>query len=120
MKKKKFYLFVLTCIVTLFSIISCGKEKSENNVCNVSNPVEELVWLKTMTNNLSEYDFIMIANYKGETIFYRGNCNPLANYVSSAYKCNGDVIGYVNDIRSEISGDKLLWKHKDSKCNFSR
>lgn len=117
--KRLFYLLVLTSMITIFSIISCDKEKSENNACNVSNPTKELVWLKTMINDLSDYDYIMIAKYKGETIFFTGNCNPAANYVSSAYNCNGDVIGYTNDIHAEISDARLLWKHEDSKCNFN-
>tara|TARA_R110001583_G_scaffold167424_1_gene320203 strand:- start:3114 stop:3473 length:360 start_codon:yes stop_codon:yes gene_type:complete len=117
--KRILNLLSLVSILTLFVIISCDNEESENNVCNVSNPTEELSWLKTMIIDLSDYDYIMIANYKGETVFYNVNCNPLVNYASTVFNCSGDVIGNTNDIRDELSNDRLIWKRADSKCNFN-
>lgn len=109
----------LTSILTLFIIISCDNEEPENNDCNVSNPTEELSWLKTMIIDSSEYEYIMTANYKDEMVFYNVNCNPLVNYASSVFNCSGDFIGNTNDIHDELSDDRLIWKHADSKCNFS-
>jgi len=108
----------LVSIITFSVFLSCDKNDSESNACNVSDPAEELPWLKSMLTDLSEYDYIMVANYKGKTVFYNGNCNPVVNYVSVVYNCSGDVIANTNDIRDELSNDRLLWKHVNSKCNF--
>ncbi len=54
-----------------------------------------------------------------ETVFYNGNCNPLANYISSVYNCNGDFVGYTNDIQAELSDVSLVWKSENSNCNFN-
>jgi len=110
-------LLVVTIILSLFTIVSCEKEES-NDSCNVSNPTEELAWLKTMINDFSDYEYIMSADYKGETVFCYGNCNPAANYIPAVYNCLGDVIGNANDIGDELSDFRLVWKHEDSKCNL--
>jgi len=117
--KRLFNLLGLASILTLLVFFSCEKEDSESNACNVSDPAEELLWLKSILTDLSEFDYIMVANYKGSTVFYNGNCNPVVNYVSVVYNCDGDVIANTYDIRGELSNDRLLWKHADSKCNFS-
>ena len=109
----------LISILALIVIISCENEESKNYFCNVSNPAEELPWLKTMILDLSDYSYIMAADYKGKTVFYNVNCNPLVNYASTVFNCNGDLIGNTNDIRNELSNVKLIWKHADSKCDFS-
>ena len=119
MMKRLLYLLALASILILSVMLSCDKDESKSDPCDVSNPIEELAWLKATIDDLSEYSYIMIADYNGETVFYFGNCNPLANSVSSVYNCNGDFIGYTNDIRSEITNDRLLWKHEDSECNFN-
>lgn len=111
-------LLTLIIIFTLIIIGSCKKEES-NSLCYVSNPIEELDWLKIMINDFSDYDYIMKANYNGETVFYNGNCNPAANYVSTVYNCNGDAIGYTNDLWDELSNDVLVWQNQESKCNFN-
>lgn len=59
-----------------------------------------------------------MASYKGETVFYYGNCNPAINYVSILQNCIGDNLGYTNDFYAELTDITVLWKHVDSKCNF--
>lgn len=117
--KRFFSLFVLAIVSAPFVIISCEKNESNNDSCNVSDPIEELTWLKSMINDLSDYHFIMSADYKGETVFYIPNCNPLASSILIFYNCDGDIIGTGNDISNEISNERLLWKHEASKCNFN-
>lgn len=109
----------LISILALILIFSCDNEESENNFCDVSNPTEELSWLKTMINNFSDYEYIMVANYEGETVFYNVNCNPLVNSASTVFNCSGDFIGNTNDIRDDLSNERLIWKHANSKCDFN-
>lgn len=115
--KRFFNLLSIASILTLFLIVSCNKDESENNYCNVSNPTEELPWLKTMITELSDFNYIMTANYKGKTIFYNRNCDPLVNYASSVFNCSGENIAITSDIDDEFSDVSLLWKHTDSKCS---
>ena len=112
-------LLLITVISISFVIISCKKEDAENDNCNFSNPTEELIWLKTMVTDMDEYSYIKSATYNGETVFFNGNCDPLANSVSSVYNCSGEVIGYTNDLYDDLSEIKLEWEHENSMCNFS-
>lgn len=61
----------------------------------------------------------MTATYKGETVFYYGNCHPVINYASSILNCNGDALGNTSDLYNELTDVRLLWKHEESKCNFN-
>ncbi len=62
--KNFFNLLALIAISSMLVVTSCNKEKSDNE-CYESNPVEELTWLKTMINDMSDYDYIMSAKYHG-------------------------------------------------------
>jgi hypothetical protein len=100
------------------SLVSC--EKDDNNTCNVSNPVEEIAWLKEAIDNVEEdeYSYYVMANYKGETVFYYVNCHPLVNYASFILNCNGDNLGYTNNLQDELTNMTILWKHEASKCDL--
>lgn len=113
-----FNLLGLTLITTFLLVASCKEEEPEKTPCYVSDPIEELVWLKQMITHLSDYDFIMIANYKGETVFYNGNCNPAANFFSVVYNWQGVLIASTNDVRNDLSNERLLWQSDNPKCNF--
>ena len=108
----------VTILLTLFVVISCDNEESECDNCNCSNPAEKLSWLKTITSELSEYEYIMSADYKGETVFYNLSCDPTVDYASVVYDCEGENIGYLFDIRDELSDENLIWEHEESKCEF--
>lgn len=123
---KRMHSIKLTILIISLFLISCDKYEN-NNRCNVSNPVEDLEWLKLKIaeinqgdEDLSSYAYFMTATYKGETVFYYGNCNPLINYVSMVQNCNGDTLGNTNDLYSKMSNTTVLWKHKKSKCDFSK
>lgn len=107
----------LIIIPVILFISSC--EKMESNTCNVSNPLEELPWLKETILNYTEYDYLMMADYQGQTVFYHLNCNPLINYVSFVFDCKGNLIGNTNDLEADFSNKKLLWKHTNSECVFT-
>jgi hypothetical protein len=110
-------------IIMPITLISCEKDDnkdSNNSKCNVSNPAEEIDWLKEAIDGVKqdEYSYYAMATYKGETVFFYGNCNPVINYVSFLRNCSGDNLGYTNDLYDELTDITILWKHVDSKCNF--
>jgi len=118
-----FNFFGFVAIIMSITLISCGKDDnkdSNNNKCNVSNPAEELDWLKEAIDHVKqdEYSYYAMATYKGETVFYYGNCNPLINYASFVQNCSGDNLGNKNDLYDELTDITILWKHVNSKCNF--
>jgi len=112
-----------TAIILSITLLSCEKDDnndSKNNKCNVSNPVDDLDWLKQEIDNVKqdEYSYYVMATYKSEPVFYYGNCNPVINYVSIVRNCVGDSLGFTNDLYDELTEISTLWKHEDSKCSF--
>lgn len=102
-------------------LISCTKDDDPaKNKCNVSNPVEEISWLKKEIDSLKndEYSYYVIAVYKGETVFINGNCNPSADYMSLVKNCNGDMLGYANVLDNELSDKRIIWKSKNYRCSL--
>ncbi len=110
-----FKFFGIAIVIVSTTMISCEKD---DNI--VSNPAEDIDWLKEAINDVKqdEYSYYVMANYKGETVFYYGNCNPLINYVSIVQNLRGDNLGYTFDLYDELTEVTILWKHEDSKCNF--
>lgn len=120
---KNFISSVLVALVISTTLISCEKDDNKasiNNTCKVSNPAEELEWLKDKIENVEDdqYSYFVMANYKGETVFYYGNCDPLINYISVIMNCSGENIGYTYDLAEELTDRTILWKNKDSKCHL--
>ena len=121
--RKLFDFLGLAAIIFSIALISCEKDENndtESNKCNVSNPIEDLDWLKQEIDDVKqdEYSYYVMATYEGETVFYYGNCNPVINYISIVRNCNGDSLGLTNDLYDELTDVSTLWKHEDSKCNF--
>ena len=121
MRRIQYYLG-LAAIILSITLISCDNDDSKetNNTCNVSNPAEELAWLKEAIDKdkQDEYASYVMATYKGETVFYNDNCNPSISYVSIVRNCSGDNLGNTNDLSEELTNRTTLWKHQDSKCDF--
>ena len=122
MKKNNLLLEIATLLVCLVTI-SCH-EKDEN-YCKVTNPLEELVWLKThiqelsqSEDELSKYSYYMTATYKKETVFYYGNCHPAINMAIIVMNCKGEALGNFSDLQQQLSNSKLIWIHEESPCNF--
>lgn len=110
-------------MIVSITLFSCNKDKtidSERNECNVSNPAEEIGWLKDAIDKVKqdEYSYYAMAHYKGETVFYYGSCNPLANFASHIQNCSGENLGNTNDLQDDLTDITIIWKHKNSKCNF--
>ncbi|NIJ44271.1 hypothetical protein FHR24_000710 [Wenyingzhuangia heitensis] len=82
----KIRIFVLAMI-----LFACeGHNKIEMlPICKVHTPLEELIWLQDFIKKSGEYEYYMTAKYKGNRVFYYGDCNPLVNYQSVVYNCKG-------------------------------
>ena len=110
---------LLIGLLLLTQLNSCTKEESNDLICNTENPIEELKWLNNMVRDFSEYEYIRLADYKGQVVFYNVNCDPLVNYVSITYNCKGEALGFTGNLSMDFSNDQLLWKPDNSVCDFN-
>lgn len=110
--------WLIATIILSIPLISC--EKGDNNTCNVSNPAEDITWLKEAIDDVKQdkYSYYLMADYNGETIFYYVNCNPVVNYASFILNCNGDNLGSTNSLQDELTDITILWKHEESECSI--
>lgn len=108
---------LLTVFISALTFLSCS---GDVNTCDVSNPTEEIDWLKSAIDEVSndEYAYYGMATYRGETIFYYGNCNPVVNYASFVLNCDGGSLGFTIDLLDELMDMTIVWQHEDSKCDF--
>ena len=121
MKRIYRYVFILWVLSTI--LMSCTND--HENTCDIADPIEELMWLKEQIDQVKEFEdqlatetiYYSIAKYQGETVFFNTNCDPLVNYASVVYNCNGDQIAYTNDIFDDLSQVSRIWESKPSKCN---
>lgn len=119
----------LTSAFLLFMMTSCNNTDNDdiNNTCNVSNPIEDLTWLKDKITELeqtSSYEsgeiYISQANYNGNTIFIMGNCCAACNTIVPIYNCEGESIGYIGDNTFDtnlLNKDVIIWKPENFICN---
>jgi hypothetical protein len=114
----------IVILIAITILFSCKKESDKT--CDVSNPEEDLVWLKDTINDLKAqpdggmYSYVSMAKYNGETVFLIGYCNPLANYVIPVLNCSGEGLGIIGEIsQDKLSDQQVIWKSENSLC-FSR
>ena len=120
---------LLTSAFLLFIMTSCNYSDKDdyNNTCNVSNPIENLSWLKDKILELEQtslYEsgeiYISQANYNGNTIFIMGNCCAVCNTIVPIYNCKGESIGYIGDDTFDstiLEKDVIIWKPENFICN---
>ena len=120
---------LLTSAFLLFIMTSCNYSDNDdkNNTCNVSNPIEDLTWLKDKITELeqtSSYEsgeiYISQANYNGNTVFIMGNCCAVCNTIVPIYNCEGESIGYIGDDTFDstiLEKDVIIWKPEYFVCN---
>lgn len=115
------YLLSFSILILIFSS-SCEKKEITTNTCGVSNPIEDLSWLKKEINEIEQsnakYSYYMIAKFNGKSVFFYGNCNPVVNYVSYLRSCSGEIIGNTNLYYTDLTEVDVLWKPENSICNF--
>lgn len=112
-----------TILVISLSLFSCENEDCDfppSNLCKVQNPIQDLEWLKAAIDEVrnDEYSYYSMALYQGERVFFYGNCNPSANYVSFIRNCAGDNLGNTNEFYDQLKEIEVVWKQENSKCNF--
>jgi hypothetical protein len=122
MNKMKTILNLTKSVILVFSLalISCEKEDClPTSICEVQNPIEELAWLKEAIDEVrnDEYSYYSTALYQGERVFFYGNCDPTANYVSFIRNCAGDNLGNTNELYDQLKEIEVVWKQENSKCN---
>ncbi|GAA4279593.1 hypothetical protein [Gaetbulibacter aestuarii] len=124
MKSKFIYL-----LVAILALNSCSKDSKPadvlpTNTCGVTNPAEDIPWLK---ERLAYYDstraetfFMWQTDYQGETIFVLGTCEGSYNPNYSAFDCEGNHVSItdeLNDYLNSVTSKYLIWKPKNFKCN---
>lgn len=119
---------VLALALLLLTMLSC-KDDDDNlsNSCHISNPVEDLDWLKEKIEELAQTDsellkyfYVSQNTYMGKTIFIFPNCCPHCNSVVPVYDCEGNNIGFVGDdnISTNIlNNDTIIWRPENFSCN---
>ncbi|QHT66063.1 hypothetical protein GXP67_04970 [Rhodocytophaga rosea] len=99
-----------------------GSKNQSGNPCGVSNPLEELAWLKewqkktevTPENPCALYT-ITQGNYKGQTVFIIGVGGPLCDTCAgnAVYNCKGEQVFVCNlEEQAKISDQKVIWEKK--------
>ena len=119
---------LFTLLVLTIVAFSCQKDNDDNltTTCNVSNPIEDLAWLKEQIQELEKtslYEsgeiYILQTEHDGNTIFILGNCCTACNSVSTVYNCEGEMIGYIGDDTFNfnlIENSTIIWKAENSIC----
>lgn len=107
---------VTLVLLVIFFVTGCGKEENANkSTCALTNPIEELSWLKEMKNSLTNCSCemsIIQATYNNQTVFYTLMTDPLCDGVQSIVllDCKGKILKTFAN--SEISG------YKDKETNM--
>lgn len=113
-------------LISMLLLACSGKGSSTKAACGVDNPIEDLAWLKTYTQQvdasseeLSRYLSVVQGTYNGETVFIFDNCCPICSVVISVYDCEGKSIGLLNDTinLSEIKDTQIIYKPDDFTCS---
>lgn len=118
-----------TILLTLLIVICCfGCSRNEDDpfsFCDVTNPTQELTWLKTEIENRNnnptqdmKYCYIAWAKFKGQDIIFYGDCNPLVNKVIPFYNCKGELLNQTElgiNI-STIDQIKNIWTPSNFVC----
>jgi hypothetical protein len=84
-------------------MLGCTNHDNDPMVCNVSNPVQDLSWLKAEIDegdySSSQYaDYTVYqALYNGEPVFYTEICCPSCNVAPPEVRnCSGELVGYLD------------------------
>ncbi|WP_346882898.1 hypothetical protein [uncultured Algibacter sp.] len=98
------------------------------NTCNVSNPIENLAWLKEKTQALEvtpqemlKYVYVSEGEYMDNTVYIFADCCQLCNSVYIVYNCEGNTIGIIGNGEDFISPSILengivIWNADNSSC----
>ena len=115
------------CYPFLFALLfsfSCTEDGDPAMDMEDADPMENLVWLQEMAENLSEgnmseYSYIKQATYKGQTVFFPFNCCPHCNTALILYDYNGNAIQGEDFVLNDLKNQKLIWQPTNSICNLN-
>lgn len=118
---------MLTAILVMF-VFSCSQKDNTTNVntCNVSNPAEDLPWLKNRIGSIitsdpsrAKYQYVQQAEYRKNTVFIFGSCDPASFSTLPVYSCENKMLGNVGAIPADsLLNRTTIWKSQDSVCNL--
>lgn len=89
---------ILSVLISCFLGMSCSNDDDQNGLtCNPTEPFEELNWLKDLRDSIDNCTCevsISMAEFEGNTVFYKTMTDPLCNwqFETDLYNCNGDII----------------------------
>lgn len=107
----------ITAIFLAFVIFSC--DDSSNDDCSVSDPLEELAWLRDYKNSISDCTCtvtIFEGKYLSRTVYFSLMNDPLCNSVfgTTLFDCHGKPIksygpGDFNNFTKEVRTDNEIY-----------
>ena len=120
------YLYEKLCffVALAFLLVNCGKdEKSSVNDCNTENPIEELSWLKTVKDSLTDCPCqisIMQGTYMDQTVYYLALTDPLCDGIAipTLFNCSGKAVKQYTqdnymDFSNQVRFDSVLYSCKN-------
>lgn len=119
---------MLTAILVMF-VFSCSQDNTTPtnvNTCKVTNPAQDLPWLKSriggiLTSDpaLAKYQYVQQAQYRKNTVFIFGSCDPSSFSTFPVYSCENKMLGNVGVIPADsLLNRTTIWKSNDSVCNL--
>lgn len=126
MMKKILNPVLLLTFLILIIVFSCEKDYLGDNTCKAKNPIKDISWIKNeinfinqLTPDESQYIAIIMAKYKGGSVFYSTYCNPDYEPVYPIKNCSGEIIGYYGEIPpEELIEQIVIWKSVNCICNL--
>lgn len=114
--KKIVLLIVIVCLANGF--YSC-KDKHQDYICGVKDPVTELEWLKDLINKAEinenhEYDLcvIYLETFNSQPVFYIYTSSSCV--YCNVYYCDGTKVQFtiesVTEFSKNLKKDKIIWK----------
>ncbi|WP_192825136.1 hypothetical protein [Rufibacter sp. LB8] len=106
------------CLSVLLLFSGCDLD-DDQKVCNVSNPTENLPWLKAKKEELQtsiNCHFIDQGEWRGITVFIFGTCSPLISSVLLVYDCEGNLLcpsssAACPTFQRNVRSRKTIWRN---------
>jgi hypothetical protein len=111
-----------TRILLAFSgllLLACTKERL-SNACLEDHPAEQVVWMKKIISSLEQSPYCNAVSryqYRGQTVFVIGTCEPNFNSVNQIYDCEGNLLcgwgdSQCPDFAEQAHFERIVWRAK--------
>lgn len=99
-------------IPVLLTTACNNEEKIASSTCDLTDPIEQLPWLKEVKNSLNNCACemsIVQAEFESRTVFFVAMTDPLCNGVQTIvlYNCDGELVKTFSNDEYLASADKL-------------